>query len=810
MTDFDSELDAISRTPVQVCEIILDYCSLTFGAGACTATDPDILNDDCSDIALWTDADLGVGVSEEDPAGQFRFDSNASSGTDDAAGRTMVIISPPDEFTLEIKTYFDSLGTLANSDNATLVYATDDWQLRVLFCSDGLYISKVAGLTTEVGANIVKCNATAAWQTWRFQVDKSAGVAAATVEVFLDNVSQGTVDCDYESGLTDGLIWYYQGGYTTDNMLSHVDYFKVANGLGEFGDLIPPCFNTYRTCRAKTAYVKSTKTYTFCSADARPLPMATGERPYIDKVTYMPTEIKTSLTVNARVTVEFFDEEDTDVGIDPYRSSRSSVQGTFWKKLLARNPNYKGRILKLYDGFVWNDQTVTDKSVQWMDGIEWMDGVEWMTFTYPSGGNQYELRQRFVGTLDNITLNKGKIKVEAVDMLKKLNEITIPEKLNLKVAAGCSATQTQITLSGDGISSLDAAGYIKIDDEIIKYSSKSVTGVLALPADGRGYFSTTAATHNADTKVQKCRYFAPGSGFDHMLTILLTDCAIDAAYVDSTAFTAARDDSAGDDEVYVSAIIHEPEKAEKIFFELVELFNCRAWVGENLKVTIKRNTPNQIGRTYTAVTDSENIVGGSESVDLNQKSKLSRVSFYWDRYAEKKNDETFNFNRLDIAIDAEAESVNEDNYISEKRILSRWLRAGYAQEENVNAFAKTMPTRLRCQSRDALPIHSCTVELKDSEILTGDYVYLSTSQLQDKNGNDYSNVPFMVIRREPREKNKVMLKSQQLSAKKFIIIAPASYDGLDWADATNAQKQYGCICDSNGLKPNGDDGDRIW
>ena len=48
------------------------------------------------------------------------------------------------------------------------------------------------------------------------------------------------------------------------------------------------------------------------------------------------------------------------------------------------------------------------------------------------------------------------------------------------------------------------SGYIKIDSEIIKYSSKSSSQFLNLE---RGYFDTTAASHNANSKIREVKYF---------------------------------------------------------------------------------------------------------------------------------------------------------------------------------------------------------------------------------------------------------------------------------------------------------------
>lgn len=195
----------------------------------------DLLDEDCSDISDWTDADYDVGESEVSPAGQFRFDTNTGAAASATAGRRRTIASPPNQFTLEVKTFFDNIGDV--QDALSVLYGTATWKFWAMFMSSGLHIYKASSATTEVGTNIVKYGSTAAWQTWRFQVDKSSGEANATVEVFLkeesgDYVSQGTVDCDLAMAGPDGRIELAQTGQTGNDRVSHVDHVKVATGLG--------------------------------------------------------------------------------------------------------------------------------------------------------------------------------------------------------------------------------------------------------------------------------------------------------------------------------------------------------------------------------------------------------------------------------------------------------------------------------------------------------------------------------------------------------------------------------------------------
>jgi hypothetical protein len=192
---------------------------------------PDILDEDCADISDWSDADTGTGVSEVDPAGQFRFDTNTGAVENAHSERQKIITSPPTKFTIEVKIYFDSLGATTDTDYALLYYNTETWRFQAKFSSDkGLELKSSSSYSTVCALD---CNGTASWQTLRFEVDRSAGDANATADVYLNGIMQGTFDCDYEgSFVVDGTLDYCQYGNTTNDMVSHIEYIKIATGLG--------------------------------------------------------------------------------------------------------------------------------------------------------------------------------------------------------------------------------------------------------------------------------------------------------------------------------------------------------------------------------------------------------------------------------------------------------------------------------------------------------------------------------------------------------------------------------------------------
>lgn len=207
------------------------YECLVAAAAGLTA---DLLDEDCVDLTGWTDMSSG-GTLTISPSGQYKFQT--LTGTWNNAWLYQVLSSPPNTVTIELKTYFDNIGTSEDSSNFYFSYSSGTWQFYVEFCSDGLFIYKASG-RAEVGTNLVKCNSTAAWQNWRFEINKTTE-ASATVAVYskktdADWVSQGTVDCDYQPGsTTDGRFDIKQrGGDDALNLITHISYIKVATGNG--------------------------------------------------------------------------------------------------------------------------------------------------------------------------------------------------------------------------------------------------------------------------------------------------------------------------------------------------------------------------------------------------------------------------------------------------------------------------------------------------------------------------------------------------------------------------------------------------
>lgn len=194
------------------------------------ATDGDLLREDCSDISDWVNGDNINGVSEVDPAGQFRMDANTAAW-ENCASRYRLLTSVPDQFTFETRLYHDALGTRANMDYFHICFYQTARKFHVFFSTDGLKIGNDSG-EIEVGTNLVKSGGSAEWQTWRFVVDLDIG----TCDVYLDDsthtwekVGDG-IACVLSEGGSAGYVWLLQTGFTTNDMVTHVDYIKAQTG----------------------------------------------------------------------------------------------------------------------------------------------------------------------------------------------------------------------------------------------------------------------------------------------------------------------------------------------------------------------------------------------------------------------------------------------------------------------------------------------------------------------------------------------------------------------------------------------------
>jgi hypothetical protein len=324
------------------------------------------------------------------------------------------------------------------------------------------------------------------------------------------------------------------------------------------------CYNTRSACNDPDNYTQSAdgKVYKFSLVSAvNPIP---GQiiRPYAKKFNFLATKIdpKNVLTHSARITIEFEDEPDNDIGIDKYITDRSyfpdNVPGTFWRKLLARNKYYRGRTLLLKEGF------------------------------FGLGEGAYDVRKYF---LDQMSINnKGIVQVVAKDILKRADRRQVPTASSgwvtddpLTAGAGTINYDTP-DLSEYPDPSSEGNFYIRIDDEIIEISANNRDTkqfIVANRGVDIGSIATTGAQHDEDAKIQLCYVQIGENGVDILLDILQNELDIDSSDIKVSEFESERDNWLS--AFIFTGIISKPVMGTTIINELLEqLGGSSSWWSE--------------------------------------------------------------------------------------------------------------------------------------------------------------------------------------------------------------------------------------
>jgi len=187
----------------------------------------DLFSEDCSAFGSWADHDSGDGVSTQvtfDGKSCFRFDGGSVTSANKAERQLISSLTLENRFSIEIKIYFDLLGTYANYDYFMFHFRLGESReyLSVFFATDGVYISPVWD-TGSIGNFVVLDT----WQTWKFIVTDQNPL---TVDIYLDDI---LIVRGYSISAISGVSQKFillQRGDATANTKTYLDYIKIDNG----------------------------------------------------------------------------------------------------------------------------------------------------------------------------------------------------------------------------------------------------------------------------------------------------------------------------------------------------------------------------------------------------------------------------------------------------------------------------------------------------------------------------------------------------------------------------------------------------
>ncbi len=505
------------------------------------------------------------------------------------------------------------------------------------------------------------------------------------------------------------------------------------------------------------AVVSPTGTEYHCDSTA---PLGQTFWPTISKFDWAPTELIQSRGLGYRgvVKISFTDFSYGD-------------KGTYFGKLLGRNPFYLDRKLKIHEGFLNNDGS-----------FDFVNSIE---------------RLYFIKRIDGPT-DKGIITITAKDPLTLLDkdQATSPKKSDGKLDALLSESTVGVTIDitdNDGFTV--GGGVAVIEDEIIRYSSTSGAGSIVISE--RGAFGSIAEEHDAGSPVRECFYFENENCVDVIRDLIEDYTDIDHAnYIDDDAWDIERD-------VYLSSelitgVIIEPTSVK----DIIQKITSQTWVDvwwsdEEQEIKLKA-----IGPNLAAVSeiDSDNhILDKGFKIKRNAEKAITQAWIYYDKINLAAGDDPNNYRSLYIVADPTLEGASGHGREKRKTIFGSFLNASGL------ATATKVGSRILEKEGKGSNDIAFYLDAKDSILKTGDSVNVLIDCIQDSNG-DPVRTNYRIVSKEQVDGITFSYKAVETGQDpddRYGMIGPNTLLDYDSESETN-KDAYAFISADYAEMPNGD------
>lgn len=704
-----------NREPIEIFEIDLDYCNLSFGkmepnespdltksnGDSISSTEidrsasvffiADVSFDDAAPVGcIWEQGDTSEGVYLGVTSGElvFRVGNGAALPQDDCAS---------------IRTDVTPLLGLSGSLIAEIKFDGNSIRLRF------------------VGDNKVK------------YVD----ITATTVTEFPS----------VWAGSGSGAIGRVDGAYSTGESASNWNGTIVSAKFwsGEFSDVGCPaalggsctyeCFNTFFTCPVRSVYDKGVKTYrhstprTSLKGDYFPDLTSVSGRSAKANIAGADSKMK-GLGERGTVTANFIDFTHHDRGIDKSASRRVTGEaqlsgvgydplnrGTFWAKLKARNPNYAGRTCRHITGTIDNGVLTVDATRSFI--IESIDGPD----------------------------TNYNVSIEGRDILALADNdrAVIPRPSSGVLAYDVAKDATVLYLTPEGIGSdYPSEGYAAIGSELVYYTISGDTVTLV----SRGESNTTVASHSSGDTFQ-ISYSPRLRRIDYVIYDILTTAGVPAEFIEFDDWVTECDRWAPS--LNLTADIMKPEGAADLLAELAVLGVTVWWDEVNQKVRFKINRPIDAETIYD-LTDERQIISGRQ-VD-REDSRITDVLFNTVQIDPSKGKSNTNFRRSKATIDVDVKLPQAYGDTKIKEINCRWLNHG--DEASVRIISTRLLNRFTRQ-----PAEYEIVTDYSNDINVADVAMVSSSIVVDPTGELQSHLAQVIMREDLETGHTVRLTLQK-------------------------------------------------
>lgn len=536
------------------------------------------------------------------------------------------------------------------------------------------------------------------------------------------------------------------------------------------------CYNTFATCQVKEDYYPiNTIAIKLSGAKDSVVP---GHIPCIDKVSIAPTKITPGKGLGHRtqVTITCIDFAIADESnIDRYAENRNYIAkdtGTFWGKLLARNPHFVGRSLMVRQSHA-NDYDTTTGS---------------------------KTRHYIIDRIDGPDKN-GNVKIIAKDPLSLAESLKAqcPKPTNGALTADMSHGHNSHFSVGTGEGAQYPTGqfYVRIGSEIIRIASRSGD---TLQIGDRGDKGSTADDHKQGDNVQQC-YVASGTSVwrvDFVLYMLLgTYTEIDFSIIYSSWLDWQTEAAQWTPLYYLNTVISKPTSVQKLLDEICIETNTNIWWDdETQKIKWKAQVPVVTG---LPVINDRKLIDKSVSITSGDRKRISQVHYYcnvsdWSESLDEKN-----YKNLVIRTDLESETEDAYKTPAIKKIFARWMQT--------DTIAGEVGSRIISRFKTPVVTLKGELDVKDDSIKAGDHFELESELIAGFSGAARPTEMQMLSTKPIIGKERI-----QFEALQFLFVGPryghvcppsqADYT----SSATGDQDSYGWIADNTTFKmSNGDD-----
>lgn len=522
------------------------------------------------------------------------------------------------------------------------------------------------------------------------------------------------------------------------------------------------CYGTPATTDQYPSPGISTKTRRWMSAGVRPI-ASLDAIPCLLSVRLGGEELRLGrgLGYFGSATIEVQDFVDDDRrGEDPFASdaSRTGVDptaGTYLTKLMARNPYWTNRAIRIYEGWA-------------TDGI-W-DAADAIVHHFYVRDVQ--------GPSD------GKMSITAAGPLQLLNlgeiEAPAPSAGTLSANINDSTTSAAIhdpVIAGD----YPASGLVRIEDELCQYTRSGVNLTLT-----RARYKTTAEAHEAGVTVQLCAEYISENITDIFSDLLTTYGGIDSSLLDLTGWATEQTEWLSG--YILSGTVSTPTKILDLVRELLEASGCVLWwddaAGKVRLRAIRTTLPSQ------ALWNDRLHLINRPTLKREMGERISRTDVLLDLRNGALDPQDASSYRLRVVGDPQGEDAAQHGTPKLKLIACRWFTVAQTTLAQRAIYLQTY------QLRDGRITHTCDVSAKDAWVQLGDVVTLQTQDVVDRTGAPRQ-TRCVVIKREPiRAGSSYRYTLQPLPQfGRALLIAPNS--APDYDDATPLEReQMGFIAEN--------------